>query len=364
MALIAKAQKAESTIDYDAINRQIDEDVHDARISIIIDLGEQEKETAVRGANEDFGWATYFLDDDDAFDAIDKAEEIVGEFLMAKNGWGDQPEEVEVTKELLEGDLKKQKLEVEEGDTLYKVNFCIHKSRPSQEVVYVYDLVDTYVDYGFEGQEPMQYRHYGVRRNFKTGHISGIGFGAEWKDGKEVLRAMSTHAKLAKMVGKPEIIESRDITQLLNEPIGIPVEHNDKGEKLYLKFKSPQALSKKQLKMGVTELDCEPVVVDFDTATVETLEKAKLRRDIIEKIKSALNYEGSQIQKAIQELESKKSEANNNKDDSEKKEDKKGKPKKDKKEKTKKEKKSKPPVEDKTTEEEDEDMSDFFDDED
>jgi len=362
MALIAKAQKAESTIDYDAINRQIDEDVHDARISLIVDLGTQEKETVVRGADEDFGWATYFLDEDDAFDAIDKAEDIVGDYLMQKNDWNEQPEEVEVTKELLEGDLKKQKLEVEEGDTVYKVNFCIHKSKPSQEVVYVYDLVDTYVDYGFEGQEPLQYRHYGVRRNFKTGHISGIGLSAERKDGKEVLRSMSTHAKLAKMVGKPEIIKSCDITGLLNQPVGIPVEHNDKGEKLYLKFKSPQALSKKQLKMGVTELDCEPVVVDFDSVTAEILEKAKLRKDIVEKIKSALNYEGSQIQKAIQELESKKSEVNNNKDDSEKKENKKGKPKKDKKEKTKKEKKSKPPVEDKTSE--DEDMPDFFDDED
>jgi hypothetical protein len=359
MALIAKAPEQKSSIDYDAINRQIDEDVHDARISLIVDLGTQEKETVVRGADEDFGWATYFLDEDDAFDAIDKAEDIVGDYLMQKNDWNEQPEEVEVTKELLEGDLKKQKLEVEEGDTVYKVNFCIHKSKPSQEVVYVYDLVDTYVDYGFEGQEPLQYRHYGVRRNFKTGHISGIGLSAERKDGKEVLRSMSTHAKLAKMVGKPEIIKSCDITGLLNQPVGIPVEHNDKGEKLYLKFKSPQALSKKQLKMGVTELDCEPVVVDFDSVTAEILEKAKLRKDIVEKIKSALNYEGSQMQKAMEEFEKNKAASREEKEE----DSTDDKPKKTKKKEDKKAKKAKakPPVEEESVEEDDDDMSDFFD---
>lgn len=358
MALIAKAPKQESNIDYDAIHRQIDEDVHDARISLIIDLGEQEKETVVRGAEEEYGWPTYFLDEEDAFDAIDKAEAIVGDYLMQKNDWNEQPEEVEVTKELLEGDIKKQKLQVEEGDTVYRVNFCIHKAKPSQEIVYAYDFVDTYVDYGFEGQEPLQYRHYAIRRNFKTGHISGVGFSAERKDGKEVLRSGSVHAKLAKMTNKPEILESRDITGLLGEAVGIKVEHNNKGDKLYLNVGSPQALSKKQLKMGVSELDCEPAVVDFDTVTAEILEKAKLRRDIVEKIKSALNYEGSQMQKAMEEWEANKS--SNKKDEEDSSEDK---PKSTKKKDDKKEKKvkTKPSVEDKSTDDEDDAMSDFFD---
>ena len=47
-----------------------------------------------------------------------------------------------------------------------------------------------------------------------------------------------------------------------------------------------------------------PVGVSFDTVTVEILKEAQLRGNIIKKIKSADNYVGSKMEKAIKELES------------------------------------------------------------
>ena len=49
----------------------------------------------------------------------------------------------------------------------------------------------------------------------------------------------------------------------------------------------------------------EPIGISFTNATLELLEKACLRGNIFKKIKSANNYKGSNIQKAIEEYEEK-----------------------------------------------------------
>jgi hypothetical protein len=256
---------------------------------------------------------SYFATNEDALDYIDKAEDIVGTWVADKEGYTEQPEEVDATQEIISAN----NLDVEVGAVIYKLDFRIVTPKPREEVIYAADLVDMAVEY-VEGEEPKQYRVWLNQQDFMTKQMKGFStkFAPPMKDGGLwTFSPLSMHTKLAEATGKTSILEAGndfgDLSLLLGQPFGIPTtqkETTSNGKDyVNLKIKAPVRLSKKALKVGITELDCTPEAISFEDVTVEQLENIMPNRLVIAKIKTAINYEGSQMQKAIEEWESNKS---------------------------------------------------------
>lgn len=300
-------------LDFNFILGQVEDDTHDARLSVIIDAGLQAVPETVYGTSLNPDNVTYFTSEEEAFDYGDRAETIVGSWKYAEEKWDAQPEEVEATKEIIE-DYELEDVDV--GDTLYKVDFKIVQPKPREEIIYAADLVDMYVKYKDEDDcEALQYRVWLNKDDFITREM--VGFSTKFsppkgKKGGWTFSPLSMHSKLAEATGRTEIIDPfgsdhGDLSLLLGEPFGLPIskkETESKGKTyINLKVKAPVPLSKKMLKLGITELDCTPEAIEFETATVEQFKNIMPNKKVIAKIKKALNYEGSQMQKALEEYE-------------------------------------------------------------
>ena len=300
-------------LDFNFILGQVEDDTHDARLSVIIDAGLQAVPETVYGTGLDANNVTYFTSKEDAFNHGDRAEEIVGSWKYAEEKWDAQPEEVEATQDIIDTHNLK---DVDVGDTLYQVNFKIVQPKPREEIIYAADLVDMYVKYKDEEScKPLQYRQWLNKDDFITREM--VGFSTKFsppksKKGGWTFSPLSMHSKLAEATGHLEIIDPfssdhGDLSLLLGEAFGIPIskkETESKGKTyINLKAKAPVPLSKKMLKLGITELDCTPEAIEFETATVEQFKNVMPNKKVIAKIKKALNYEGSQMQKALEEYE-------------------------------------------------------------
>ena len=311
-----KKTQPESTgpkIDYNFLYSQVEDDTHDARVSTIIDAGMQQPAITVYGIKMNKDNVSYFATNEDALDYIDKAEDIVGTWVADKEGYTEQPEEVDATQEIISA----SNLDVEVGAIIYKLDFRIVTPKPREEVMYAGDLVDMAVEY-VEGEEPKQYRVWLNQQDFMTKQMKGFStkFAPPMKDGGLwTFSPLSMHTKLAEATGKTSILKSGDdfgdLSLLLGQPFGIPTtqkETTSKGKDyVNLKVGAPVRLSKKALALGITELDCTPEAISFEDVTVEQLENIMPNRLVIAKIKMAINYEGSQMQKAIEEWEANKS---------------------------------------------------------
>lgn len=198
-----------------------------------------------------------------------------------------------------------------------------------QQVVVFVDLVNDVVDYGGKiGKQ--QYRML-LNKTFQ-GVLSGINFaltppkdakgntimGKPWQ-----LHPANMLTKLAKAVDKEEIIyddrknpNSLDISLLLNEPFMCQVEvketphkegkKNADGELIVYRnvnFKGASAvpLDDDDNPIHVAELTQPARCVTFDNATVDDIQF--IRPSIIKVIKKANDYEGSQMQEAIEAYE-------------------------------------------------------------
>lgn len=197
--------------------------------------------------------------------------------------------------------------------------------KPCQQVAMFVDLVKDVVDYGGSiGKQPYRLM---LNKSFK-GDLVGINFVAtppKDADGNIIqgkqwgFHPANVLTKLAKAVGREDVIESMEADQLLNYPVRVEVEvketpakngkTDDDGNPIIYKN-----VSFKQFGQLIVndddEIETVPDLpngfrlVTFDTATKEDI--AWLRRDVISKIKLASNYAGSQIQKAIKEFEADK----------------------------------------------------------
>jgi len=307
----------DSKVDWNAINVQVEDDTHEARVSLIVDLGEQKRADAVYGIGMNKANVSYFATEEEAHDYIDEANDIVGDWVMDKEGYDVAPEEVTVDAKLLEL-LKddKELSSLDEGDTIFKVDFKIKSRKNAEEVAYFADLVDVYVDYGEDMGAPKQFRVMLNKTDFKTRELQGYAMSnvPPMKDGGIwTFAPLSMHTKLAKATGCSTVLEdgddAGDVSLFLDKPLGLPTTQSTKGDKTYLKVGAPCGLPKKVLALGVTELDVSPEAITFEDATVEQLENATLRKAVIDKIKKAVNYPDSQIQKAIEEWEASKGSA-------------------------------------------------------
>jgi hypothetical protein len=205
------------------------------------------------------------------------------------------------------------------------------EQKPCHQVAVFLDLTADTVDYG----GGIGKAHYRLLMNKAfMGDIKGINFtavppmdakgnrinGKPWG-----LHPASPLTKLARAAGKPEVIESMDLEELLNAPVMVTVEvkkTEDKNGKedadgnpiVYTNvvFKGVAQVPNQEDDEGndlgplpVPELKTPAKCVTFDNATIEDVKT--LRRSIRELIKQANNYEGSQIQKAIEAFEAQQS---------------------------------------------------------
>lgn len=196
------------------------------------------------------------------------------------------------------------------------------EQKPCQQIAVFADLTADTVDYG--GVIGKQHYRLLLNKSF-GGNIQGINFVATPpKDAKGNIikgKPWGWHpanllSKLAKAVGKPELIEAMDVEQLLNEPfmaqVEVKITDSDKkdSEGNVIQYKNVNykgcaevPLDDDDNPLNVAELNQKPRCVTFDTATVDDIQfiRPKLRA----MIKLAENYAGSAMQKAIEAFEAK-----------------------------------------------------------
>ena len=192
--------------------------------------------------------------------------------------------------------------------------------KPQPQVAVFVDLTSDVVDYGNEiGKQPYRLM---VNKSF-MGNVEGIGFAGTYsfdnkgnvlKDKGYTFHSNSVLTKLANATGQKQIVagsgkDNMDVSQLLGHPVMISIDKTETSEgKVYLNYKGcssvpmvpsdPSDPDSEEVLMNVKPLTNEAIVITFDNITAEN--KKFLRGDIVKKIKSALNYEGSVMQQVLE----------------------------------------------------------------
>ena len=192
--------------------------------------------------------------------------------------------------------------------------------RPVQQVVIFADLVDQIVDYGGDIGEK-QYRLM-LNKNFK-GDIAGVNFTSvppRDADGNLIEGKIWTFhpanllTKLAKATGNDHILgvdeaNNMDIGALLGAGFyaDVEVKSNDSGKKkedgtpiIYnnVNFKGSAKLPMvKGKQLEIDELQVTPMILNHENVTAETL--IYIRGKVLEMMKKAKEYEGSNLQKLL-----------------------------------------------------------------
>lgn len=232
-----------------------------ARISIICDLGQQER---------------------------DNFEEDYKE--------GDPKHE-----DALKRDKNPATLKEEDGKTLISI-----PQMPVRQVVVFADLMTEKVDYG----ETIGSKPYRIMLNkMFMGDISGTALtvmqardnkGNIIKDSPKTFHARSLLTQLGKACGVNLAKNNNDISLIAGKAFAATIENKEtkKGD-IFAKFNSATPLMEG---MNVPEMEDEPLLISFDTATAEQMQF--LWKPVKETIKKSSDYPGSQIEKAMKEWES------------------------------------------------------------
>ena len=298
---------AQSNVDWKAIHDQVDEGTQGARISVIVDLG-MHKETMALGDKGQTG----FLTQEDAEQWIEEMKKTYGEkHSVFKSGDPDieDAEDVEVGKYA-------KTIQLEEDGTWEVVDespeFIIEANeyggeREYQELAMFADLTENPVDYG----EDIGTKAFRVMLNRRwMGEVNGFQLKKSkpaQKDGVWTIKGNTKLAELVSATGHKDLLEcdleDADWSEMLGEAFNITIEKSgDDGQ--YLNIGKCVALKKKKgVLEDVEDLEQDAILLTFDDVTVEELELAHIRGDIIKKIKKASDYKGSQMQKAIEEFE-------------------------------------------------------------
>lgn len=196
----------------------------------------------------------------------------------------------------------------------------VKPQKPSQQLIIFADLVDQVVDYGGDIGEK-QYRLM-LNKNFK-GDIAGVNFGAvppRDADGNLIEGKIWTFhpanllTKLAKATGNEHILgvdeaTNMDIGALLGAGFyaDVEVKSVDSGKKkedgtpiIYnnVNFKGAAKLPMvKGKQLEIDALQVEPMILNHDNVTEETL--VFIRGKVVEMMKLAKEYDGSNLQKLL-----------------------------------------------------------------
>jgi len=231
------------------------------RVSLLVDLGTQERENFVDVYNEN---------NDDHKKWLEK-------------GWAT----------IVEGEGKRA------GKT------CISKKlQPTESYAVFVDLVSSTVDYGGDIGE----KHYRYMLNpVYQGDVKGFPLScAPAKKAGELptFQSNSVFYELALACGQQGVIgkgtpeENTDIELLLGKPllINITVDRNIVGDRTYVNVRH-KGLTEIMEGMDVPELITPAMAITFDNATAESVKF--IRKDVREKITHALDFTGSNMEKAF-----------------------------------------------------------------
>lgn len=257
---------SESSVDYAAIAEQVEDGPNGGVISLIVDLGIQDREEA---CSTD-GKKTVVETEDDAIDLVERAKEMTGK-------------DVGYTKH----------------DDGFEVACSIYKPKDAQEVAIFADFPDTMVEYGSLGKMPYRIM---LNNSFK-GVIKGMVLAAappKTKGGIWTFAGNSILSKLAYATKQTQIVEDGNDNMNIGLLLGKPLLVDLRKSGNFINAKGFMSLMKGQV---VGELPATPVGLSFDGATVEAVEAACLRKAIKDKIKAAKNYSGSAMEKAIEQAE-------------------------------------------------------------
>lgn len=205
----------------------------------------------------------------------------------------------------------------------------IKPQKPCQQVAVFADLVADTVDYG--GSIGKQHYRLLLNNTF-AGQLKGINFTAtppKDANGNMIagkpwgLHPANLLTKLAKAVQKPEVIESMDISELLNMPFMAQVEVKEKDSGKLDKEGSPIIYKNVNYKgaaevplddddepLPVAELNIKPLCITFTDAKKENVQF--IRANILKQIKLAQNYAGSAMQKAVEAYEAEQNSGRSN----------------------------------------------------
>jgi hypothetical protein len=93
------------------------------------------------------------------------------------------------------------------------------------------------------------------------------------------------------------VSNGHDISIWLGKPVMVEIVEKQNGDKFYQNIKNVVGVPKG---MKLTALEAEPLLIDFDNATVDTVKF--IRKDVREQIMKAHNYHGTQIQRVFTEM--------------------------------------------------------------
>lgn len=268
----------EPKVDYNAINEQVEADNTPALISLIVDLGVHTPPLNVSDRE-----STTFDTEEEAADMMRQVVEIKGE-----------------------KDAEKYKVSVVDGK--YVVNGNIYQPKDGQEVAIFADLVDNVVDYGDTGKHPYRI----VLNKSWMGELKGFSLkvvppqsGKIWTfAGNSMLTKLAKATKSDSIVDGSNADDLNNIGLLLGKALMVDVKKVVSGENTYINVGGVSSVPK-LIADNIDKSLVTPVGISFDSVTVEDLENAKLRGNIIKKIKAANNFVGSKMEAAMIEFEGK-----------------------------------------------------------
>ena len=260
-----------SKIDYNAVNTQVKGGSRSARISLIVDLGTQERDHY-----------------QEKFTGSDKQKADI----EAGIAWE----------------------EVVDGEATF-----FREQKPNDQIALFCDLTNDVVDYGEDlGKQPYRLL---INGSF-MGDIKGITFGGCYsfdkggnilKDKGFTFHSNSALTKLANATKQTQIIsgsgdDNMDVTQLLGKAFMATVKKDQRDDKVYINYKGcsevpmvpsdPTDPDSDEVALNVKPMQCEPRAITFDSVTEDDVKW--LRGDVIKKIKAAINYKGSKMQKVLE----------------------------------------------------------------
>lgn len=253
-------------IDWNALNKGVKGGSRPARISLIVDLGEQERQPSTQDYNPN---------NVKHLEALTK-----GSFVTEVNG-----------KEILNTPRK-----------------------PVQQVAVLADLMNDVVDYGGTiGKQPYRVL---LNPSFK-GDIRGVDLvgqysydeqGNRLQDKPFTFHAQSLLTKLAKATKQLNIIDggedNMDVSLLCGQAFMAQITVQESGDNTYVNYKGCSEVpliedeDGNEAPLKVKPLVTEARVITFDSVTED--DAKYLRGDLVKKIKQALNYQGSKMQAVIE----------------------------------------------------------------
>lgn len=295
MAFKPKNEGNAESLDYDGVNKSlIEQEEMIGFITLNVDLGIQAGRPTVSYKDpknpNDTDKITTVKTEEEAEALINQAIEIMGEHLADKNGVDEMPEPDE------------------EGN--FNLPFEIYTSKSTREVAVFADCPELDVEY--KEDEPVQYRHM-FNRSY-AGEINGFKFKAAPPQQGSKLWTFSPKSvlyELATKTGNKAIVEEGEDNMNIDLWLGSAVRINVTAKKGGYPAFEVSKLGKRELADAEdlrSSLVIEPMSIQFDDEVdelVTKLQSAMLRFGVIRLIKQAVDFKGSNMQKALVILEGK-----------------------------------------------------------